>query len=1446
MYFLPPARLIWRAHLWLSLLFLPCLASADPGLPYEQLPGQLQWEQNDRTRVPQVEFQSEPLSGATLLKETDYRGEGQFPLVFTRIRASPQFLMTENCDSLAGMRGWIHSYSSCLIDHLNYDGPSSNRTLTVCTLGVCTMFEETLKPRSKDVRDTLVANGVINGTSYRWVYTHFQSGIREAYNGLGNLVARFDRSGIEHRVVYQSINGFNRISTVTHVPSGRVLRFQYNQGWLVSMTDPAGQIYAYNFSNNSNTVTFPAATAGAMPLVRHYTQGTLTLRACYDAGGIENIRNAYTYLHTVSEGERTLLDTTFNWPCSTNFPTYSRIEQAGHNAKNRVQQRSILTEKLTEQFADSDTADYRSLVYNRTFTQTNATDIRSPIYRPKGVSLRCADCDGDFKTATYNAKGDLLSRTDYLGRVTTFTRDPRGLPLTEMEAAGTPEARATTRTWDSRFPLKTAEVRGAVAKDWRYNDRGHLIKEIVRPATETLAYDSCRTGSTTCHQTVYSHTYDPTTQVIVRTVKTGPRPENGSTVTDYRNNGDLWKTTDALGRVGEVVGVDAHGHVTDQVDITGVHTVTTYNALGQPLSVAVGEDVTRYAYATDGRLQTLTRPDGSQLNYTYTPAGSVKTVSLSANGRTDTVAYQRDSRGKILQTLASQTGQAAQRWEQGFDERGRLISERDGSGSWSSVSVYNDNNLETRTCLSLEICDLTGYTALDQINEKTRAPMADDHSLALSIPLFDLWYDPAGRVNRVVDPNGVETRLSHTELDRHDREDSADFGLRQADFDLAGNETYREDPDGYASDKTYDPLDRLQRAAYSDNGVLAQTWDVPTLAGEPAASALGRLTGRSRLNAAAEGNLTVNEAFRYNARGDVTGYRQSLSGRPDLTFTTAYTAGADAAGKPTRIDYPGGLTITYRYGTDGRATEVLATLGATTLTLATDIRWQPLIHRLSRLTFGNGLTYTRERDAGGRLSAVTLTQGASALYRFPVGYDARNRVTVYGPTTFAYDDLDHLAEHRDTTRTLLRHDANGNLEQVQQLNASGVPLANNHLVYIGNRLIQETQMPAPAEGGLDGSNGPYRYDLSGYVTGHGKAVQFGYDAARNLTRYTRNGLTTRYVYDGHRRRALKLASGSETRYVYDGQDHLLYELAANGSRCNYVWLGDIPLAVIDQNAAGALTAAYAIETDFANTPRYLRSALPNVNLSQPVWAWPLAPYGNAPAQQDPDNNGSQVVFNLRYPGQYYDAESGLHYNHTRYFSPRTGRYLQPDLIKLEGGVNVYTYANGNPVHYTDPTGTFGVVGAFFGGLFDFSFQMLSNGFDIGAVSWGEVGASAALGGVGGVGVGTLGKMKKVVDKAGDVTKSAADITRRPSSFRKQTVQDAWDNATTGSKPGSKACPTCSKDVEVAPTQGRRDWDVDHQPKWSERSLSGMDRKQVLDEYNKDVRLRCPSCNRSDN
>lgn len=62
------------------------------------------------------------------------------------------------------------------------------------------------------------------------------------------------------------------------------------------------------------------------------------------------------------------------------------------------------------------------------------------------------------------------------------------------------------------------------------------------------------------------------------------------------------------------------------------------------------------------------------------------------------------------------------------------------------------------------------------------------------------------------------------------------------------------------------------------------------------------------------------------------------------------------------------------------------------------------------------------------------------------------------------------------------------------------------------------------------------------------------------------------------------------------------------------------------------------------------------------------------------------MLNLRFPGQYYDAESGLHYNYFRDYDPETGRYVQSDPIGLQGGLNTYLYANGNSLRYADALG----------------------------------------------------------------------------------------------------------------------------------------------------------------
>ena len=93
-------------------------------------------------------------------------------------------------------------------------------------------------------------------------------------------------------------------------------------------------------------------------------------------------------------------------------------------------------------------------------------------------------------------------------------------------------------------------------------------------------------------------------------------------------------------------------------------------------------------------------------------------------------------------------------------------------------------------------------------------------------------------------------------------------------------------------------------------------------------------------------------------------------------------------------------------------------------------------------------------------------------------------------------------------------------------------------------------------------------------------------------------------------------------------------------------------------------------------PRVMTDALGGAE-----WQIEFDPFGNK------TRVGSEyMVNNLRFPGQYFDAESGLHYNYFRDYDPKTGRYIEPDPIGLKGGANVYSYALNNPLKYTDPKG----------------------------------------------------------------------------------------------------------------------------------------------------------------
>jgi RHS repeat-associated protein len=149
-----------------------------------------------------------------------------------------------------------------------------------------------------------------------------------------------------------------------------------------------------------------------------------------------------------------------------------------------------------------------------------------------------------------------------------------------------------------------------------------------------------------------------------------------------------------------------------------------------------------------------------------------------------------------------------------------------------------------------------------------------------------------------------------------------------------------------------------------------------------------------------------------------------------------------------------------------------------------------------------------------------------------------------------------------------------------------------------------------------------------------------------------------------------------------------------------------------------------IQSEHLNTPRRITDSDGNT-----VWSWDGEPFGNTPPTAETTGAG-QFTFNLRFPGQYADAETGLNYNYYRDYDPATGRYNESDPFGLYGGsVSTYGYANGNGLSNTDPSGQFlvpivtGVIGAAAGAIGSYVNQKYIQHNC--TVDWGQVGNAAA-------------------------------------------------------------------------------------------------------------------------
>jgi RHS repeat-associated protein len=309
--------------------------------------------------------------------------------------------------------------------------------------------------------------------------------------------------------------------------------------------------------------------------------------------------------------------------------------------------------------------------------------------------------------------------------------------------------------------------------------------------------------------------------------------------------------------------------------------------------------------------------------------------------------------------------------------------------------------------------------------------------------------------------------------------------------------------------------------------------------------------------------------------------------------------------------------------------------------------------------------------------------GALAGSICSIGYDALDRLT--SATTSAITDG-------------WTYDANGNRLTQTGTNAStfSVSSGSNQLTGVTGALSRT-----------------YSYTAAGMVSGDGTNT-FTYNNRGRMLSAANTGGTTNYLYSALGQLIQKSASSPTNLYMYDEAGHLLGEYDGSGNLIQEtVWLGDIPVATLQPNGSGGVNVFY-VHTDHLNTPKKISRPSDNAL----VWRVDQDPFGTAAPNQNPSGIGT-FIYNVRFPGQLYMAETGINQNYFRDYDPQVARYVESDPIGLKAGINTYAYARSNPLLWVDPLGLESCSGGVWNESFgDFSGYVAFGGFaSKGAVSY---------------------------------------------------------------------------------------------------------------------------------
>ena len=571
--------------------------------------------------------------------------------------------------------------------------------------------------------------------------------------------------------------------------------------------------------------------------------------------------------------------------------------------------------------------------------------------------------DGSFWQYSYSGKGIMQSKTDPLGKITTYNYDVKNRVIQGTSPAGKTKA----VLYSGGSSLKSSSITDADGGVWTYTYDYHkgllTVKTDPLGKSTTFTYDADRnlTRETAPDGSFTSYTYDGAGNRLSMTDALGK-----TTTYTFNGLGQVTSSTDPLGRVSSST-YDDKGRLTETADPLGARTTYAYDTKGNLTGVTNAlSQTSTFTSDAAGNQTSSTDPSGATTTFTYDDMGNLLTQT-DALGKV--AAYEYDARNRIVKVtdpLGNVTSFT-------YDLKGNKTSQTDANGNVTRYE-YDDQDHLVKTIDALG--NATSYTY--GANGCTSCGGGSDKLTGLTDAkgqTTSYQYDLLSRLTKETDPLGMATSYL---------------------YDAVGNLISKTDANGATITYAYNAVNRLTAKSYPDGSSESFTYD-----------AVGRILTAT--------NPTVAYIYAYDAAGSIISVTDSRG------YTIAYSY--DLLGNRNRmILQPGAAdqrVTSYAYDGAGRLTGI--TSGAGTFTYDYDT-----LGRRKSLSYPNQIIANYSYDSAGRLTNLSHGSVASFAYAHDKVGNRTSKTFTETEQYFYYDTIYRLLTVASTKPEIFSFDPVGN------------------------------------------------------------------------------------------------------------------------------------------------------------------------------------------------------------------------------------------------------------------------------------------------------------------------------------------------------------------------------------------------------------------------------------